>query len=382
LECANPYTKKKKKRRSKEMDASPDQGIPKPSSDAVGAADKEDVKTMEDDFADAVPAKVSLETTEEQEEKYVHLNQLQGTGEPFASALWKFWISEIGPGHLEGKILKCPLSIAKKPLDLQVLWQEVNKRGGYLDVKANKLWSTVGRNFRPPPSCTNLSTIVRRVYEETLLHLEAALKKKEKVVGIELPEPVLQTKETNSGIPVPVKTSQNQQSSSQAAKAKKLMVKKPPQVHGADVIGKQVKVYWPKFKKSYYGTILDYDKDQKLHLVSYMDGEQKWTDFREEKKYSFVRGNEARKVQQQEDSDLFGSPYETEDAGAGASQGGKRGNRGQYSVPLVDDSHNKTGVMIRVTNNHGPPQVCGISQVEETDDGYEIYALLPGSCFS
>ena len=67
------------------------------------------------------------------------------------------------------------------------------------------------------------------MYEETLLHLEAALKKKEKVVGIELPEPVLQTKESNSGIPVPVKTSQNQQqSSSQAAKAKKSMVKKPP----------------------------------------------------------------------------------------------------------------------------------------------------------
>ena len=51
-------------------------------------------------------AKVSLETTEEQEKIYGHLNQLQGTSEPFASALWKFWISEIGPGHLESKVLK------------------------------------------------------------------------------------------------------------------------------------------------------------------------------------------------------------------------------------------------------------------------------------
>ena len=182
------------------------------------------------------------------------------------------------------------------------------------------------------------------------------------MAGIELPEQVLQTKQSNHGVPpVPVRSHDQLQAKAKIKRA-----------YGAEVIGKKVKVYWPKFKKTFYGVIEDYDEDQKLHLVSYRDGEQKWTNFREEKKYSFVQEKEARKVQKQEDSDLFGSPYETEETEV------KRG-RGQYSVPLVDDSHNKTGVMIRVSNKHGPPQVCGISQVEETDNGYEIYALLPGS---
>ena len=34
------------------------------------------------------------------------LYQLQGTSEPFATHLWNFWISERGPGYLEGKVLK------------------------------------------------------------------------------------------------------------------------------------------------------------------------------------------------------------------------------------------------------------------------------------
>lgn len=195
------------------------------------------------------------------------------------------------------------------------------------------------------------------MYEDTLLDLEKAVKQGHKVDGIVLPEVILEIR---------------QQPPKQSVSQTTTKVKK---AHGPEIVGKHVKVYWPKFKKTYYGKVAQYDDKGQLHLVHYKDGEQKWTDFRKEKRYHFVQEREARKVQQQEDSDLLGSPYEIEE-----EPEVKRGGRGRqaYSVPLVDDSHNKTGVMIRVNNKNGPPQVCGITQVQEVDDGYEIYAVLPG----
>jgi len=294
-----------------------------------------------------------------------HLNRLEGTSEPFATALWNFWISDAGPGRLDNVVLKCPLSINKRPLDLQVLWHEVNIRGGYEDVKANKLWSTVGKSFFPPPSCTNLSYIVRNVYEATLFDLEGVIRKDGRSVdGIQMPETVLhhvsRTKASKPSKPSKAKGQSN------------LRTGKAAKDYGAEVIGRKVKVLWPRYRKWYSGVIVEYDDQFKSHLIHYNDGEQKWTDFRKESNFAFIADDSRGTSKKQKDADLVQSSYKTNER---AALGEK-----QFSVPLIDDSHNDTGVRIRISNKSDTPKEgCGgVTKVMETDYGYEIFAMAPG----
>lgn len=323
-----------------------------------------------------------------------YLNQLVGTHEPFADLLWRYWVSDHGPGYLEHKPLKCPLSIQKKPLDLWVLWNEVNKRGGYDHVSATKLWSTVGKFFNPPPTCTNLSFITKRCYTETLLPLEMGMRHDGlKPAGIVLPksDESLVKEIRHSAHATYTNHKRNRSSSVQYGD-----YPKGKRYYGEEIVGKQVKVFWPKYRKTYQGEVAKFDENTHQHLIQYKDGEEKWTDFRKERKYSFVEdgistrrqatagastegpGEEKRRLEQEEQqrraaAEALGSPYDNNGGGQEKRQG-----KTTHQVPVVDDSHNKTGVMIKVTNKFGPPQVCGITQVEEAEDGYEIYALLPG----
>jgi len=314
-----------------------------------------------------------------EEQKFSVLNQLTGTNEAFAAALWRFWISEDGPGWQQHKVLKCPLSIAKRPVELERLWKEVNKRGGYDNINAHKLWSTVGKFFNPPPTCTNLSFIVKRCYTETLLPLEYALREGKIVAGIELPEP------DPSVMPEPRSQTPSQKRSRSNAGLQYGDYPKGKRVYGREIIGRHVKVFWPKYKKTYHGQVVDYSEETKNHLVHYKDGEQKWTNFATERRYSFVEAGAARGAAADlspqsltgAGSDLLGSPYDgAEEDRLDHPLGGDLPR--QYNIPLVDESHNRTGAIIKVSNTLGPPQVCGITQVEETEDGYEIFALLPG----
>ncbi|QDZ20494.1 ARID/BRIGHT DNA binding domain-containing protein [Chloropicon primus] len=322
------------------------------------------------------------EQRERIEQRYLALNQLQGTPDPFATALWRFWVSQHGPGWQDHKVLKCPLSIAKKPLDLELLWCEVNKRGGWEKVNATKMWSKIGKLFNPPPTCTNLSFITKKCYTEVLLPLEIVTRHEQVAVpGITLPA-------TEAAL-LPEPRTYGSYKRHKSTGAVYGAVPKGARDYGEEIVGRQVKVFFKNLHKSFAGEVVKYDEEKSLHLIRYADGEEKWTDFKKERKWSFVSERLTRHALTAEregpaaaeaaaaaqataqaalkDADLLGSPYGE----------AVRVEKTTHQVPLVDESHNHTGVTIKVTNR-SQPQMCGITQVEQAEDGFEIYALLPG----
>lgn len=117
------------------------------------------------------------------------LNKLEGTSEPFASALWEYWKMDGGPGKLDRKVLKCNHKLGGEHVDLGTLFTEVNIRGGYEEVTKNKLWSQVGTvSAKKLHNANNLSTYTKRIYEYSLRELETYLRGGGKVENIDLPE--------------------------------------------------------------------------------------------------------------------------------------------------------------------------------------------------
>eukprot|EP01026_Neomeris_dumetosa_P053805 TRINITY_DN4816_c0_g1_i4.p1 TRINITY_DN4816_c0_g1~~TRINITY_DN4816_c0_g1_i4.p1 ORF type:complete len:315 (-),score=56.51 TRINITY_DN4816_c0_g1_i4:346-1290(-) len=56
--------------------------------------------------------------------------------------------------------------------DVERLWNEVMARGGSSQVCLSKAWAEIGRQFNPPKYMTNLSSIIRSLYERFLLPYE------------------------------------------------------------------------------------------------------------------------------------------------------------------------------------------------------------------
>eukprot|EP01026_Neomeris_dumetosa_P062006 TRINITY_DN58602_c1_g1_i1.p1 TRINITY_DN58602_c1_g1~~TRINITY_DN58602_c1_g1_i1.p1 ORF type:complete len:287 (-),score=20.23 TRINITY_DN58602_c1_g1_i1:213-1073(-) len=60
----------------------------------------------------------------------------------------------------------------KQYLDIERLWNEVQKAGGSAKVCLSKMWAQIGRTFQPPNYMTNLSTIMKSIFERYLLEYE------------------------------------------------------------------------------------------------------------------------------------------------------------------------------------------------------------------
>eukprot|EP01025_Chloroclados_australasicus_P052375 TRINITY_DN6102_c0_g2_i1.p1 TRINITY_DN6102_c0_g2~~TRINITY_DN6102_c0_g2_i1.p1 ORF type:complete len:218 (-),score=21.54 TRINITY_DN6102_c0_g2_i1:1002-1655(-) len=56
--------------------------------------------------------------------------------------------------------------------DVEQLWLLVRGRGGSAKVTLQKQWAELGRKFNPPPYMTNLSTVIKSIYERYLLDYE------------------------------------------------------------------------------------------------------------------------------------------------------------------------------------------------------------------
>ena len=56
-----------------------------------------------------------------------------------------------------------------------------------------------------------------------------------------------------------------------------------PTIPSDPLVGRVVKVYWPKYKNTYTGDVTDFDAITGQHHIAYRDGEMKWTNLREEK---------------------------------------------------------------------------------------------------
>ncbi|XP_018475958.1 DNA mismatch repair protein MSH6 [Raphanus sativus] len=65
--------------------------------------------------------------------------------------------------------------------------------------------------------------------------------------------------------------------------------------YGDEVVGKQVRVYWPLDKKWYDGSVTSYDKSGGKHMVEYEDGEEESLDLGKEKIEWVVVGEESAK---------------------------------------------------------------------------------------
>eukprot|EP01024_Parvocaulis_polyphysoides_P025765 TRINITY_DN23402_c0_g2_i1.p1 TRINITY_DN23402_c0_g2~~TRINITY_DN23402_c0_g2_i1.p1 ORF type:complete len:321 (+),score=44.82 TRINITY_DN23402_c0_g2_i1:72-965(+) len=70
-----------------------------------------------------------------------------------------------------GKPFQFPV-FNKRFFDVEKLWYEVEAHGGSAQVCLSKNWAEIGRKFDPPQYVTNLSTIVKGIYERYLLEYE------------------------------------------------------------------------------------------------------------------------------------------------------------------------------------------------------------------
>ena len=53
-------------------------------------------------------------------------------------------------------------------------------------------------------------------------------------------------------------------------------------VGGAEAVGTQIGVWWDDDKTFYYGTVADFNKEEKKHFIHYEDGTQEWLDLSKE----------------------------------------------------------------------------------------------------
>eukprot|EP01024_Parvocaulis_polyphysoides_P039153 TRINITY_DN3535_c0_g6_i1.p1 TRINITY_DN3535_c0_g6~~TRINITY_DN3535_c0_g6_i1.p1 ORF type:complete len:257 (-),score=19.69 TRINITY_DN3535_c0_g6_i1:171-941(-) len=60
----------------------------------------------------------------------------------------------------------------RRSFDVEKLWTLVRQYGGSSKVTLQKQWAEIGRQFSPPKYMTNLSTIVKNIYERYLLDYE------------------------------------------------------------------------------------------------------------------------------------------------------------------------------------------------------------------
>jgi hypothetical protein len=66
-----------------------------------------------------------------------------------------------------------PVSFAKREMDLHLLFSLVVKEGGAGAVGEKKMWARIGRRgFNPPPSMTDLSFQIKKIYTSKLLEFE------------------------------------------------------------------------------------------------------------------------------------------------------------------------------------------------------------------
>ncbi|KAF8090136.1 hypothetical protein N665_0485s0011 [Sinapis alba] len=65
--------------------------------------------------------------------------------------------------------------------------------------------------------------------------------------------------------------------------------------YGDEVVGKQVRVYWPLDKKWYDGSVTSYDKSEGKHMIEYEDGEEESLDLGKEKIEWVVEGNSVKR---------------------------------------------------------------------------------------
>uniref|UniRef100_A0A7S2Z480 ARID domain-containing protein n=2 Tax=Eukaryota TaxID=2759 RepID=A0A7S2Z480_9CHLO len=340
---------------------------------------------------------------------------MEGTSPDFARHLWAFWMREdYGPGWLQEKPLKCPYLIARKPLDMAVLWHEVNRHGGYLMVTQCKHWRHIGKMFNPPPTCTNLSYLVKKCYEYCLLELEDVLRRElTEVEGIELPEVTVDLSEfkpqrpTTKRVKTP-KEGDGEARSSQRAGTRRSTLRygSIPKTYGEELIGKKIRIFWPTEKRDYNGKIIGYSKDTRSHLIEYSDGESYYTDLsKEEGRFTIFEGGEAEEGKEakrrrvvSETHFLKSTPYdalESRPRHEPAQQQLAAGGQGAAAaaaavakvsvtlttrpVKVVDASgQREDNANMTVASKYGDPQACGITQVKRADDGFEIYALLPG----
>eukprot|EP01025_Chloroclados_australasicus_P009203 TRINITY_DN1353_c1_g1_i1.p2 TRINITY_DN1353_c1_g1~~TRINITY_DN1353_c1_g1_i1.p2 ORF type:complete len:273 (-),score=24.18 TRINITY_DN1353_c1_g1_i1:493-1311(-) len=70
-----------------------------------------------------------------------------------------------------GKPFQFPL-FNRQSFDIEKLWTLVRQYGGSSKVTLQKQWAEIGRKFDPPTYMTNLSTIVKNIYERFLLEYE------------------------------------------------------------------------------------------------------------------------------------------------------------------------------------------------------------------
>ncbi|KAI3437993.1 hypothetical protein D9Q98_000436 [Chlorella vulgaris] len=80
------------------------------------------------------------------------------------------WTPFMASRHLDAS----PALFNRAPLDLHKLFKAVMRAGGYETVLAQKGWARVGRTFNPPPSMTDLSYQIKKIYASKLLDFEKA----------------------------------------------------------------------------------------------------------------------------------------------------------------------------------------------------------------
>eukprot|EP01025_Chloroclados_australasicus_P028721 TRINITY_DN2845_c0_g1_i1.p2 TRINITY_DN2845_c0_g1~~TRINITY_DN2845_c0_g1_i1.p2 ORF type:complete len:278 (-),score=32.39 TRINITY_DN2845_c0_g1_i1:286-1119(-) len=73
-----------------------------------------------------------------------------------------------------GKPFQFPV-FNKRFFNVEKLWYEVEAQGGSAQVCLSKSWAEIGRKFDPPQYVTNLSTIIKGIYERYLLEYEQRL---------------------------------------------------------------------------------------------------------------------------------------------------------------------------------------------------------------
>ena len=310
---------------------------------------------------------------------FASLHKLVGTSEPFASRLYDFWIGPDGPGFQSLKPLRCAQTIHKRQLDLKVLWDEVNKRGGYAMVKENKLWATVGKVFKPPQTCTNLSFIIRKCYQDSLLYLEEALRTNPgSVPGIALPEfdeKLIYRKNAKINVPGLILPHHTIKPGSPEYNDHLFTPtgRKQPKIGEEEIVGYYVRVYWREQRAWFEGTIVGYDgKKYERHQIKYTDGEVKWHRLEDEKFY--CRPEKGSK--DDDDSDEQRGTKRGRRTSGGPSPGGRRGGA---KAPRALHFKTASGDQVDVSSSVTHVPTCGVTKVEAAaDGGFEVFALLPG----
>ncbi|GAB4819164.1 hypothetical protein N2152v2_006210 [Parachlorella kessleri] len=218
-----------------------------------------------------------------------------------------------------GDDTKVPL-FNKYEIDLFKLFKLVLKCGGADAVVASKRWAWIGRHFNPPPSMTDLSFQIKKIYNGKLLQFEEgrlqpgtyaatsdmpvsqAYRRGE--LGVEvvlegepasLPAPAPKAErapKSNKGPSKkqaagpgpasdvdasagPTRHSQRKRSVTAAAASAAALA---PEV----LVGRRIGVMWAEDRQFYFGRVAEYQAKDGLHQIRYDDGEVEFLDLETE----------------------------------------------------------------------------------------------------